>query len=143
MTVDEKGDFDFNDVVFDVILNHPEGKTTIILQAAGGTLPLTIGGQEVHKKFGVDTNVMVNTNNNSVERNPVKFELNTQYSNANDIPVCVQKNGSWLTLEAKRGRVPSKIGVKPTYNWCDEREDILDKYPDFGKWVQNETIQWY
>ena len=143
LTVDEKGDFDFNDVVFDVILNYPVGKTTIILQAAGGTLPLTIGGQEVHKKFGVDTNVMVNTNNNSVERNPVKFELNTQYSNANDIPVCVQKNGSWLTLEAKRGRVPSKIGVKPTYNWCDEREDILDKYPDFGKWVQNETIQWY
>ena len=143
LTVDEKGDFDFNDVVFDVILNYPVGKTTIILQAAGGTLPLTIGGQEVHKKFGVDTNVMVNTNNNSVERNPVKFELNTQYSNANDIPVCVQKNGSWLTLEAKRGRVPSKIGVKPTYNWCDEREDILDKYPDFGKWVKNENIEWY
>ena len=143
LTVDEKGDFDFNDVVFDVILNYPAGKTTIILQAAGGTLPLTVGGQEVHHEFGVDTNVMVNTNNNSVERNPVKFELNTQYSNANDIPVCVQKNGSWLTLEAKRGRVPSKIGVKPTYNWCDEREDILDKYPDFGKWVQNENIEWY
>ena len=143
MTVDEKGDFDFNDVVFDVILNHPEGKTTIILQAAGGTLPLTVGGQEVHHEFGVDTNVMVNTNNNSVERNPVKFELNTQYSNANDIPVCVQKNGSWLTLEAKRGRVPSKIGVKPTYNWCDERVDIETQYPDFGNWVQNENIEWY
>ena len=143
LTVDEKGDFDFNDVVFDVILNHPVGKTTIILQAAGGTLPLTIGGQEVHKKFGVDTNVMVNTNNNSVERNPVKFVLDIQYSNANDIPVRVQKNGSWLDLEAKRGRVPSKIGVKPTYNWCDERVDIETQYPDFGKWVQNENIEWY
>ena len=78
LTVDERGDFDFNDVVFDVILNYPVGKTTIILQAAGGTLPLTIGGQEVHKKFGVDTNVMVNTKNNSVERNPAKFVLDTQ-----------------------------------------------------------------
>ena len=143
LTVDEKGDFDFNDVVFDVILNHPEGKTTIILQAAGGTLPLTIGGQEVHKLFGVDTNVMVNTKNNSVERNPVKFVLDTYYANPNDIPVRVQKNGSWMDLEAKRGRVPSKIGVKPTYNWCDEREDIEDRYPDFGKWVQNESINWY
>lgn len=143
LTVDEKGDFDFNDVVFDVILNYPAGKTTIILQAAGGTLPLTVGGQEVHHEFGVDTNVMVNTKNNSVERNPAKFVLDIQYSNANDIPVRVQKNGSWLDLEAKRGRVPSKIGVKPTYNWCDEREDILDKYPDFGKWVQNENIEWY
>ena len=143
LTVDEKGDFDFNDVVFDVILNYPAGKTTIILQAAGGTLPLTVGGQEVHHEFGVDTNVMVNTKNNSVERNPAKFVLDIQYSNANDIPVRVQKNGSWLDLEAKRGRVPSKIGVKPTYNWCDEREDILDKYPDFGKWVKNENIEWY
>lgn len=143
LTVDEKGDFDFNDVVFDVIYNYPEGKTTIILQAAGGTLPLTIGGQEVHKLFGVDTNVMVNTKNNSVERNPVKFVLDTQYSNANDIPVRVQKNGSWMDLEAKRGRVPSKIGVKPTYNWCDEREDIEDRYPNFGQWVQNESINWY
>ena len=143
LTVDEKGDFDFNDVVFDVIYNYPEGKTTIILQAAGGTLPLTIGGQEVHKLFGVDTNVMVNTKNNSVERNPVKFVLNTYYANANDIPVRVQKNGSWIDLEAIRGRVPSKIGVKPTYNWCDEREDIEDRYPDFGKWVQDEGITWY
>ena len=143
LTVDEKGDFDFNDVVFDVILNYPEGKTTIILQAAGGTLPLTVGGQEVHHEFGVDTNVMVNTKNNSVKRNPAKFVLDIQYSNANDIPVRVQKNGSWLTLEAKRGRVPSKIGVKPTYNWCDERVDIETQYPDFGKWVQNETIKWY
>lgn len=143
LTVDEKGDFDFNDVVFDVILNHPEGKTTIILQAAGGTLPLTIGGQEVHKLFGVDTNVMVNTKNNSVERNPVKFVLNTYYANANDIPVRVQKNGQWMDLEAKRGRVPSKIGVKPTYNWCDEREDIEDRYPNFGQWVQDEGIKWY
>lgn len=143
LTVDEKGDFDFNDVVFDVIYNYPEGKTTIILQAAGGTLPLTIAGQEVHKLFGVDTNVMVNTRNKSVERNPVKFVLDTYYANANDIPVRVQKNGSWMDLEAKRGRVPSKIGVKPTYNWCDEREDIEDRYPNFGQWVQNESIQWY
>ncbi len=143
LTVDERGDFDFNDVVFDVILNYPAGKTTIILQAAGGTLPLTVGGQEVHHEFGVDTNVMVNTKNNSVERNPAKFVLDIQYSNANDIPVRVQKNGSWLDLEAKRGRVPSKIGVKPTYNWCDEREDIEDRYPNFGQWVQNESINWY
>lgn len=143
LTVDEKGDFDFNDVVFDVIYNYPEGKTTIILQAAGGTLPLTIAGQEVHKLFGVDTNVMVNTRNKSVERNPVKFVLDTYYANANDIPVRVQKNGSWMDLEAKRGRVPSKIGVKPTYNWCDEREDIEDRYPNFGQWVQNEGITWY
>lgn len=143
LTVDEKGDFDFNDVVFDVILNHPEGKTTIILQAAGGTLPLTIGGQEVHKLFGVDTNVMVNTKKNSVERNPVKFVLDTYYANANDILVRVQKNGSWMDLKAIRGRVPSKIGVKPTYNWCDEREDIEDRYPNFGQWVQNESINWY
>ncbi|MFS6554275.1 hypothetical protein VPJ68_02000, partial [Parabacteroides distasonis] len=37
LTVDESGDFDFNDVVFDIILKEPAGKTTIILRAAGGT----------------------------------------------------------------------------------------------------------
>ena len=38
---------------------------TICLRAAGGTLPLRIDGKdawEVHKLFGVATNVMVNTN---------------------------------------------------------------------------------
>lgn len=139
LTVDEKGDFDFNDVVFDVKYNCPAGKTTIILQAAGGTLPLTVGGVEVHEKFGVATTTMVNTGA-GVSKEPVTFVLDQQYSNANDIPVMVQKDEEWVLLTAVVGRVPRKIGVDTSYEWCGEREDIAKKYPLFGNWIANQSV---
>ncbi len=67
----------------------------------------------------------------------------TQYAKVKDIPVQVEKGGRLVTLEAVKGKVASKIQVKPTYNWCDERTDIEQLYPDFGKWVRNETTNWY
>lgn len=144
LTVSEASDFDFNDVVFDVILNYPEGKTTIILQAAGGTLPLTVGGQEVHAAFQVDEKQMVNTGEKlSVTKSPVKVILDTQYANANDIPVLVKKGTEWVELTAIRGKVASKIGVKPTYQWCEEKEDIENRYPLFKDYVKDPTVEWY
>ena len=79
LSVKESSDFDFNDVVFDVI-RIDDNTAKIILQAAGGTLPLRVnstdgeGGFEVHEVFDVQTNVMVNTNwkgANSAKRDPV------------------------------------------------------------------------
>lgn len=29
------------------------------------------------------------------------------------------------------------------YKWCDERQDIEDKYPNFIKYVRNENALWY
>ena len=50
LTAEDAGDFDFNDVVFDAeYISANEVKVTI--QAAGGTLPLTVYGQEVHAMF--------------------------------------------------------------------------------------------
>ena len=74
LTTKEKGDFDFNDIVFDVeYVSATQAKVTIL--AAGGTLPLTINGQEVHQLFitanpnattdqggPVNTQTMINTN---------------------------------------------------------------------------------
>ena len=52
LTVSEAGDFDFNDLVFDAeYVSANEVKVT--LQAAGGTLPLYINGQEVHQLFSI------------------------------------------------------------------------------------------
>ena len=140
LSVDEKSDFDFNDVVFDVKFGYPSwDKTTIILQAAGGTLPLYIAGKEVHGLFGVSETTMVNTGS-GVSKAPVTFELDGTFGkDANNIEVTVKKDGAVMTITAERGRVASKIAVGSTYEWCSERQDIEAKYPAFGKYVKNEV----
>lgn len=148
LTVGEKNnDFDFNDVVFDIKFDYPAGKTTIILRAAGGTLPLKVGGVEggveVHEKFGVPLTTMVNTG--GVSKDPETFELDGTFEkDPNKIEVWVQKDGNWIELKAPIGKVASKICVSVNYEWCAERQDIDDKYPNFSKWVNNTTpSEWW
>lgn len=79
----ENGDFDFNDVIFDVQLIDNGSNIKITLRAAGGTLPLYIAGVEVHEKFGVSTSTMVNTytdNNGNLikDHQPVSFTIPNQ-----------------------------------------------------------------
>jgi len=136
-------DFDFNDVVFDVALE--ENETWVRLKAAGGTLPLTIDGIEIHGKFKVATNVMVNTGAGP-NKEYVEFKLNNVYTDAKNIPVFVTKGGRSVELTAVQGEPASKIGVKPSYVWCKERVGVVDQYPMFTQWVQSlypGTIEWY
>ena len=138
LSVADASDFDFNDVVFDVKMNYPNnGVHTIILQAAGGTLPLKVGESEVHRLFGVSTTTMVNTGA-GVSKAPVTFKYAKNITNVNEIPVKVQKNGQWIELVAPVGKVASKICVQPKYVWCDEREDIDTRYPNFSPWIRGE-----
>ncbi len=73
LSAEDASDFDFNDVVFDVQYVSAN-EVTITLQAAGGTLPLYVAGEEVHAKFiaanpgvgtdqggTVDVHTMINT----------------------------------------------------------------------------------
>ena len=144
LSVEDASDFDFNDVVFDVKMNYPNsGVHTIILQAAGGTLPLKVGESEVHGLFGVSTTTMINTGA-GVSKAPVTFTYVKHITNVNEIPVMVQKNGQWIELVAPRGKVASKICVEPRYVWCAERKDIDTVYPNFSPWVKEEnTGLWY
>ena len=144
LSVEDASDFDFNDVVFDVKMNYPNnGVHTIILQAAGGTLPLKVGDSEVHGLFGVSTTTMVNTGA-GVSKAPVTFIYVKHITNVNEIPVTVQKNGQWIELVAPQGKVASKICVQPRYEWCAERKDIDTVYPNFSPWVKGEnTGLWY
>lgn len=144
LSVTQRTDFDFNDVVFDVRINTTEGsagtKAQIRLKAAGGTLPLTVGWDglpgtsyseyEVHNLYKVATNVMVNTHaKNGVDgKADVTKTLTGTFNNANDIKVMVQKRGEWTEITAHKGEPASKIQVKTTYQWCDERDDISDVY---------------
>lgn len=141
LTLNESGDFDFNDVVFDIILKEPAGKTTIILRAAGGTLPLKVAGREVHEAFGVATNVMVNTGSSKEDIAPVTFTVDGELD-AKDVKVEVEKNGQWIELTAEQGHAPGKIAVETDYEWCNERQDIEAKYPQFKQYVGNPTLKW-
>lgn len=149
LTVDENSDFDFNDIVLDVVV---EGKknTELILQAAGGTYPIYIkkGNDlyEIHDLFKVDTDQMVNTGAGSITKDPVHIKTNWNIPNeesVHEIQIYVVKNGTKTVLEAKEGRPAAKICVPITFEWCNERQSIEKVYKSFDKWVKNQDYIWF
>lgn len=151
LSASEGSDFDFNDVVFDVKYGYPEGnKTTIILQAAGGKLPLCIGvldkDHEVHNLFGVSLNTMVNTEDWTAHKDPVPFIIDGQYGswNINNLPIWVQKGSDWVLLTAPQGKAASKIAVSTDYKWVKELQDISDAYKKFDTYVKSgHPTEWW
>ena len=155
---DVNADFDFNDVVFDVIWNKTQNKVSVNLLAAGGELTLYVGGtatsvdgvQPVNSLFQLanpDKTIgekdMLNTirpkddpsKDYKHEYKPYLYELdNSWWSGSNikeiakSIYVRVMKGGNLVTLTAEPGRAAAKIAVGTDYEWCDEREDIDTKY---------------
>ena len=151
LSASEGSDFDFNDVVFDVKYGYPEwNKTTIILQAAGGKLPLCIGvldkDHEVHNLFGVSLNTMVNTEDWTAHKDPVTFTIDVQYGswNINNLPIWVQKGSDWVELTAPQGKAASKIAVSTDYKWVKELQDISKAYKNFDTYVTSGTpSEWW
>ena len=152
----EDGDFDFNDVVFDVKFTS-ETTADVTILAAGGTLPLTVAGQEVHELFGQPTNVMINTHAKSsgaygaidgldpVTIRNVSVDRN---NNGSDIVVKVLKKDDkgedkWYDIEAKQGEPCAKFGCDPKVKWVNERVSFKQVYDKFTGWVQNKNVKWY
>lgn len=170
-------DLDFNDVVFDAYIykvtpmtrtvvrvdgvlegeGEMEGestyKTTIILLAAGGTLPLSIAGSyEVHNVLGgVPVSTIVNTivdddgayHNSWSTHDPVVLGTEFTYRTIEEIPIQVQYgNGETLKLEAITGWAPHKILVPIGTKWCKERVDIATAYTKFKEYVGGEEGFW-
>lgn len=148
LTASETSDFDFNDVVFDVY--YSANQTKIVLQAAGGTLPLYVEGFEVHGLFGVNTNVMVNTGtagglnieNGLKAKEDIYLPENVALK---DIKIAVKKDGvdEPIELIAPEGKATAKFVVTEKVKWCNERQDIAKRYPSFRTWVGNTATQWY
>ena len=125
-------DFDFNDVVFDVY-NQWDG-AVIILQAAGGTLPITVAGKDVHQAFG--TNEMVNTGKGATCP-VVIFRVPQKYDDFK-VPVVVSgSNGATWTLNAETGEAPQMFAVPTSVKWTKERTNIKDAYPQFINYVRD------
>ena len=139
----DESDWDYNDAVFDAYRDYTNNQTVIILHAAGGTMPLTVGGKEVHEAFGVDVNIMVNTDNNTTNRPVAIYRIPGTYNSLNDIPVMV--NGS-TELKAEKGenKVPMKLAVPVGTKWLKEKVIITDGYPDFANYAHlGSPANWY
>ena len=154
---DNGNDFDFNDIVLDVKLTTTGADCT--LRAAGATLPIRINGQndlEVHKLFGVDQDVMVNTNAEKLsgakgktvpESDLPKFKITGSFKSAKDVKIEVNRGTTtepmWVELFADTGQPACKIAVTTKFVWPDERQSIKAKYPKFTEWVQDPSVVWY
>lgn len=143
------GDFDFNDVVFDVIYDYDDNQSAIILQAAGGTLPLYLTYApsnfevEVHDAFGgYGIGEMINTGAGP-NADPKLLPLGAKITDANLIVVTVTKPGQGsIELKAEPGRAPHKIAVPNDFEWMDEWDDIENKYPGFSSYVNDPNVRW-
>lgn len=147
LSASEAGDFDFNDVVFDVV-KAEGGKTTLRLICAGGVLPLRVMGIEVHGLFGETTPnekgeyKMYNTGAGP-NIDPVEFEINGEYTTPEQIKnirIDVSKNGSWMELQATRGEAACKILVDDTFVPVPERRNIANENKKFTDYVQGTFV---
>ena len=159
-------DFDFNDIVFDVIRDNDNGKIWVKFLAAGGQLPIFIGegddAWELHQLFkeanpdrNISTSVMMNTyeGQHNAYTCPLKELPESWWSGssikeiAKSIKIRVKKSSvpEAIVLDAPEGQVPSKIAVGNDYEWCDEREAIDTKFNGkFSQYVQGQLGDtWY
>ena len=121
---DEGSDFDFNDIVVDVI---DDGVNQIAkVRAMGGTLDftITIGNTSWTKSSEFIPSVMYNTVNPDYSAVLAEFEV-TGWT-GNNISVSVNgKNGLiWEIPFPRQGQAPMIIATKPTVNWNIERQSV-------------------
>lgn len=161
-------DFDFNDVVFDVSYETEEiwwpehTKTTyaiIVLQAAGGTLPIYVGVNpsvkeneiyEAHKLLGASSSKEP-INVGEVKSAVAIYRIEVESTNPNDIPIYVMSgsnaatNSISLLPESGRGSslAPQKICIPGTdTEWLLEMHQIENGYKNFDLWVQDQDGQY-
>ena len=153
LSATEAGDFDFNDVVFDVV-KAEGGVTTLKLICAGGVLPLRVRGAnqaegtEIHSLFGEnEPNAngqykMYNTGL-SPKMPEAEFTVEGTYTTPEQIKniiIEVFKENKWLELKAERGKAACKILVDDTFKPVAERKNIADENGNFTNYVQGQFV---
>lgn len=147
LSAEQEGDFDFNDVVFDVV-ESKNGNTILKLICAGGILPLRVMNQEVHGLFGEtepDANGNYKMYNTGAGPNvsPVTFEIQGVYTTPEQIKnivIEVYKEGAWIELTATRGKPACKILVDNSFIPVAERRNIANQYGNFTNYVQGAFV---
>ncbi len=153
LSASEAGDFDFNDVVFDVV-KAEGGVTTLKLICAGGVLPLRVRGAnqaegtEIHSLFGENepnANGQYNMYNTglSPKKPEVEFTVEGTYTTPEQIKniiIEVFKEEKWMELTATRGKAACKILVDDTFTPVPERKNIADENGNFTDYVQGKFV---
>ena len=153
----EPTDFDFNDVVFDVYYGEANEAFLMVL-AAGGTLPLTVAGVEVHRLLGYGTDVMINTNARTgvndvtAKKIPLNFAVQSPEDVRDKIAIKVTKRtlneetGEYepheFLITATTGEPAAKVAVKTSFQWLNERVSMKDYYPSFRNYVLDPNSIW-
>ena len=153
LSASEAGDFDFNDVVFDVV-KAEGGVTYLKLICAGGVLPLRVRGAnqaegtEIHSLFGEDKPnekgeyKMYNTGL-SPKMPEAEFTVEGTYTTPEQIRniiIEVWKNDKWMELKAETGKAACKILVDDTFTPVPERKNIADENGNFTNYVQGQFV---
>lgn len=132
------GDIDFNDIVFDATIKS-NGNIEVKVLAAGGTLPVWIGGEKVN--LGEMTNTGVNNDK------PVQefiIPASKGYKTLKQIPVEVQNGDLKYELTAEYGEAPGKICTYINVPWADEYVKISKAYVEFKTWVNGAApVDWF
>lgn len=131
----------------------------IRIMAAGGTIPATVAGYDVHNLLGNNsTTTMINTtfDKNDVNgANIANTEEAVDLTNDNngrkfyginqirDIEIVVKYANDSKKLKAELGAVPFKFLVPLGTPWAKERQNIGLAYPDFSAWVRNEWKEFW
>ena len=153
LSAEEAGDFDFNDVVFDVV-KAESGKTTLRLICAGGTLPLRVRGEnesegvEVHSVFGeMEPNAKGRYQMYNTGAGPTmpekEFTIDGTYTTPEQIKkivIEVYKENEWWSLNATKGKAACKILVDDTFRPVRERKNISDETKNFTAYVQGKFV---
>lgn len=149
LSASESGDFDFNDVVFDVV-KAEGGQTTLRLICAGGVLPLRVrganeaNGVEVHSVFGQTAPnakgeyQMFNTGAGPTVPE-TEFTVDGEYTTPEQIKniiIEVKKENIWMPLYATQGVAACKILVDDTFKPVRERRNIADENKKFTNYVR-------
>ena len=156
---DDDKDFDFNDVVFDVYFSPNQGEAYVMVVAAGGTLPLTVHGTEVHGLFGQPTNVMINTHAedkglNGISNLPAQriqltgITVNSKSDVNTKVHIWVKKkikdaNGGTKEQDVElvnSGAAACKIGVRPTCGIALERTNV-NTVLNMNEWVTSGALE--
>lgn len=159
----DPSDYDFNDVVLDVYYGAAN-QAKVVVKAAGGTLPLYVQGQEVHTLYSAANNninctgKMINTRGTLSDDANVRklsldglkapsitlpFQVYSPYD-AKNIEIKVTRDGVDVVLKANQGEPASKFAVTASTDWCDERQEISNKYPNFKSWAANNNpLVWW
>lgn len=149
LNASEASDFDFNDVVFDVI-KAENGKTTLKLIACGGIYKLTVDGVEVHGVFGEaakadGTYPMINTGKGP-NYEPKEFQIAGEYktpAEIKNIEIRVWKPGTGdngIELKAETGKPACKILVNDTFKVVPENKNISNEHGNFTNYVQGKFV---